>query len=77
MSDNDTKNNIFELEGDALDEALMAAIEQTSSSTNDLSFLNIVVSLGTAIVISTLLYFVTIFALHTKEVHNEGNEPVL
>ena len=29
MSDNDTKNNIFELEGDALDEALMAAIEQT------------------------------------------------
>lgn len=57
--------------------SLMAAIEQTSSSTNDLSFLNIVVSLGTAIVISTLLYFVTIFALHTKEVHNEGNEPVL
>lgn len=57
--------------------SLMAAIETSSSSTNDLSTLNISVSLGSAIVISVLLYFLTIFTLHTKEVHNEGNEPVL
>ncbi|MCR4780025.1 MAG: hypothetical protein K5876_02905 [Ruminiclostridium sp.] len=56
--------------------ALMSALEMTSTS-GDLSALNIAVSMGTAFVISILLYFVTIFVLHTKEVHNEGNEPVL
>lgn len=56
--------------------ALMTAVE-TASSSNDLSTLNIAVSTGTAVVISVLLYFVTVFVLHTKEVHNEGNEPVL
>ena len=56
--------------------ALMSALETTSSS-GDISVLNIAVSLGTALVISILLYFITIFVLHTKEVHNEGNEPVL
>ena len=56
--------------------ALLAAAETVSSS-SDLSTLNICVSLGTAVSISILLYFVTVFILHTKEVHNEGNEPVL
>ncbi len=55
---------------------LMSAMEASTSS-GDLSALNIAVSMGTAFVISILLYFVTIFVLHTKEVHNEGNEPVL
>lgn len=56
--------------------SLMTAVEQASAS-SDLSALNITVSVGTALVISVLLYFVTVFVLHTKEVHNEGNEPVL
>jgi ABC-2 type transport system permease protein len=56
--------------------SLMAALE-VSSSSGDLTTLNIAVSMGTAFVISILLYFVTVFVLHTKEVHNEGNEPVL
>lgn len=56
--------------------SLMAALD-TAGSSNDLSTLNVAVSLGTALVISVILYFVTVFALHTKEVHNEGNEPVL
>ncbi len=56
--------------------SLMTAVESASTS-NDLSTLNIAVSIGTALVISVLLYFVTVFVLHTKEVHNEGDEPVL
>lgn len=56
--------------------SLMTAVE-TSSSSGDISALNIAVSIGTAVVISGLLYFITIFVLHTKEVHNEGDEPVL
>lgn len=56
--------------------ALLAAAG-TSSSSNDISMLNVAVSLGTTIVISVILLFLTIFTLHTKEVHNEGDEPVL
>ncbi len=56
--------------------SLMTAVE-SMSTTGDTTTLNIVVSMGTAFVISILLYFVTIFVLHTKEVHNEGDEPVL
>ena len=55
---------------------LLSTLE-TSSVSSDISPLNITVSLGTSVVISVLLYFLTIFTLHTKEVHNEGNEPVL
>lgn len=56
--------------------ALMSALENTSIS-DDVTTLNVAVSMGSAIIISVLLYFVTIFVMHTKEVHNEGNEPVL
>lgn len=56
--------------------SLMTAVEAASTS-NDLTTLNIAVSAGTAVVISVLLYFVTLFVLNAKEVHNEGNEPVL
>lgn len=56
--------------------SLLTAVESASSS-SDISTLNVAVSVGTALVISVLLYFVTVFVLHTKEVHNEGDEPVL
>ncbi|MBO6230351.1 MAG: hypothetical protein J6O50_07270 [Ruminiclostridium sp.] len=49
----------------------------TASAAGEISQLNVIVSIGTALVISVMLYFVTVFVLHTKEVHNEGNEPVL
>lgn len=55
---------------------MLSTLQSTSAST-DISTLNIAVSIGTAVVISVLLYFITIFALNTKEVHNEGDEPVL
>lgn len=49
----------------------------TASISNDVTPLNIAVSIGTAVVISVMLYFVTLFVLNTKQVHNEGDEPVL
>ncbi len=55
---------------------LFSSIE-TASLSNDLSVLNIAVSLATAVIISVLLYFLTVFVQNTKEVHNEGDEPVL
>ena len=55
----------------------LLAAAGTVSTSNDISALNIIVSLGTALVISVILFFLTIFTLHTKEVHNEGDEPVL
>ncbi|MBP3854595.1 MAG: hypothetical protein IK990_03140 [Ruminiclostridium sp.] len=55
---------------------LLSSLESVSQS-DDVTALNVIVSLGTALVISGLLYFVTVFALHTQEVNNEGNEPVL
>ncbi len=39
--------------------------------------LNLSVSLGVTVVLSAILYFVTLFAISAKEVRNEGNEPVL
>ena len=55
--------------------AVLTALQ--SSSTTDVSVLNIAVSIGTAIVIGILLYLITIFGLHAKEVHNEGDDPLL
>ena len=58
--------------------SFFSALEtETSAVSNDVTPLNITVSLATALVISVLLGFVTVFVLHTKEVHNEGDEPVL
>lgn len=42
-----------------------------------LDVLNLSVSLGVTVVLSAILYFVTLFAISAKEVRNEGNEPVL
>jgi ABC-2 type transport system permease protein len=47
------------------------------STSGDISSLNLIVSISTAVIISVILYFVTVFVIHTKEVHNEGDEPVL
>ncbi|MBQ9483702.1 MAG: hypothetical protein IJU82_05875 [Ruminiclostridium sp.] len=63
------------LSGESANKLLAAT--GTASTSNDVSMLNVAVSLGTALVISVLLFFLTIFTLHTKEVHNEGDEPVL
>ncbi|MBQ9383057.1 MAG: hypothetical protein IJT87_02350 [Ruminiclostridium sp.] len=49
----------------------------TNTASGDVTALNITISLATAVIISVLLGFVTVFVLHTKEVHNEGDEPVL
>ncbi len=49
----------------------------TNSVSGDVTPLNVTISLVTAVIISVLLGFVTVFVLHTKEVHNEGDEPVL
>lgn len=61
--------------GESANKLLSAA--GTASASTDVSMLNVAVSLGTALVISVILFFLTIFTLHTKEVHNEGDEPVL
>ncbi|MBO6301043.1 MAG: hypothetical protein J6N15_01225 [Ruminiclostridium sp.] len=56
--------------------SLLASLDTTSIST-DVTQLNVIVSIVTALIISVLLYFLTIFVMHTQEVHNEGDEPVL
>ena len=56
--------------------ASISAVSTTPSS-SEISSLNIAVSIGTAVVISVILCFVTLFVLNTKQVHNEGDEPVL
>lgn len=56
--------------------ALLAAANSVSAST-DITPLNIIVSLSTAIIFSVLFCFLTIFILHSKEIHNEGDDPVL
>lgn len=47
------------------------------TTTSDISTLNVIVSLSTAVIITALMFYLTIFVLHTQEVHNEGDEPVL
>ena len=56
--------------------ALLAAASETYSS-SDISTLNIIISISTALIFSVLLCVLTIYVLHSKEVHNEGDEPVL
>ena len=43
----------------------------------DTGFLNVSVSIGTAVVISVLLVFLTVFVLSAKQIKNEGSEPML
>lgn len=61
--------------------ALPSIISNSVMAGGDLSasldVLNLSVSLGVTVVLSAILYFVTLFAISAKEVRNEGNEPVL
>lgn len=56
--------------------ASMSAISTTPGS-GEITTLNITVSIVTAVIISVMLCFVTLFVLNTKQVRNEGDEPVL
>ena len=61
----------------ALPALVSGAVTAEGSAFASLDMLNFWVSVGTTIVISVVLYFVTLLALNAKEVRNEGNEPVL
>lgn len=56
--------------------ALLAAASDVSSS-SDISTLNVIVSISTAVIFSVILCILTVVVLHSKEVRNEGDEPVL
>ena len=61
----------------ALPALVSGAVSAEGSAFASLDMLNFWVSVGTTVVISVVLYFVTLLALNAKEVRNEGNEPVL
>lgn len=61
----------------ALPALVSGAVTAEGSAFASLDILNFWVSVGTTLVISVVLYFVTLLALNAKEVRNEGNEPVL
>ena len=61
----------------ALPALVSGAVTAEGSAFASLDMLNFWVSVGTTVVISVVLYFVTLLALNAKEVRNEGNEPVL
>lgn len=54
-----------------------SAVTAESSAFASMDMLNFWVSIGATLIISIILYFVTLLALNSKEVKNEGNEPVL
>ena len=54
-----------------------SAVTAESSAFASMDMLNFWVSIGATLIISVILYFVTLLALNSKEVKNEGNEPVL
>lgn len=54
-----------------------SAVTAENSAFASMDMLNFWVSIGTTLIISVILYFVTLIALNSKEVRNEGNEPVL
>lgn len=53
------------------------AVMSENGAFASMDMLNFWVSVGTTLIISVILYFVTLLALNSKEVRNEGNEPVL
>lgn len=62
--------------------ALTAMAQNAVLSTSDLIWtviepVDFAVSFGLTIVLSVILYFVTLFVLNAREIKNEGNEPVL
>ncbi len=62
--------------------ALTAMAQNAVLSTGDLIWtvidpVDFAVSFGITVVLSVILYFVTLFVLNAREIKNEGNEPVL
>lgn len=62
--------------------ALTAMAQNAVLSTGDLIWtvidpVDFAVSFGLTVVLSVILYFVTLFVLNAREIKNEGNEPVL
>lgn len=54
-----------------------SAVTAENSAFASMDMLNFWVSIGATLIISVILYFVTLLALNSKEIKNEGNEPVL
>ena len=61
----------------ALPTLVSEAVMSENGAFASMDMLNFWVSVGTTLVISVVLYFVTLLALNSREVRNEGNEPVL
>ena len=57
--------------------ASIGAMMEGLSASAEIDVFNTVVSIGVTIVISFILYFMTLFVLTARQVKNEGNEPVL
>lgn len=57
--------------------ASISAMMESLSASAEVDGLNMVVSVGVTVVISVILYFMTLFILTARQVKNEGNEPVL
>lgn len=61
----------------ALPTLVSEAVMSENGAFASMDMLNFWVSVGTTLIISVILYFVTLLALNSREVRNEGNEPVL
>ena len=57
--------------------ASISAMMESLSASAEVDGLNTAVSVGVTVVISVILYFMTLFILTARQVKNEGNEPVL
>lgn len=57
--------------------ASISAMMESLSANAEVDGFNAAVSIGVTIVISVILYFMTLFVLTARQVKNEGNEPVL
>ena len=55
----------------------ISAMMESLSASAEVDGLNLAVSVGVTVVISVILYFMTLFVLTARQVKNEGNEPVL
>ena len=57
--------------------ASISAMMESLSASAEVDGLNTAVSVGVTVVISVILYFMTLFILTARQVKNDGNEPVL
>ncbi len=57
--------------------ASVTSIMESLSASAEVDGFNMAVSIGVTVVISVILYFMTLFVLTARQVKNEGNEPVL